>query len=175
MRPAHRRITFKNIPQIEKITVHAFANKASDDSAHLHVASMAVQAITNVRVTTHQVRMPVMQWGLKKGKFTSVTAELKNEDMYHFLAKVVDLVMPKVKDYKGVSWTSGDGTGNVSFGFDPEAVALFPEIELNYDAYPEKMIPGIHVTVQTSAKADKEARLLLTTLGIPFHGKFQST
>ena len=71
---------------------------------------------------------------LKKGKFTSCTVELKGEDMYHFLDKLVELVMPKVKDYKGVSWTSGDQTGNVSFGFDPEAVALFPEIEFNYDA-----------------------------------------
>lgn len=134
MRPAHRRITFRNIPDLESITVHSFTPKASDDSAHLHVASMVVQAITNVRVQTHQVRMPVLAWALKRGKFVSVTAELKGEDMYHFLAKLVDLVMPKVKDYKGISWTSGDATGNVSFGFDPEAVALFPEIELNYDA-----------------------------------------
>jgi large subunit ribosomal protein L5 len=111
---------------------------------------------------------------LKKGKFTSCTAELTGEDMYHFLGKLVELVMPKVKDYKGVSWSSGDQTGNVSFGFDPEAVALFPEIEYNYDAFPEKMLPGIHVSIHTSAKLDKEARLLLTAMGVPFTGKFQS-
>jgi large subunit ribosomal protein L5 len=114
--------------------VHAFAADASDDSAHLHVAGMVLQSITNVRVTTHKIKHPVVQWGTKKGKSTSCTAELKGEDMYHFLAKLVELVMPKVKDYKGVSWTSGDNTGNISFGFDPEAVSLFPEIEFNYDA-----------------------------------------
>ena len=174
LRPAHKRVTFRNIPSITKVVVHAFAAKASEDSANLHVAGMALQSITNAKVITHKVRHPVIQWGLKKGKFTSATAELTGEDMYHFLAKLVELVMPKVKDYKGVRWTSGDGTGNVSFGFDPEAVALFPEIEFNYDAYPERMIPGIHVQIQTSAKLDKEARLLLTGLGIPFTGKFQS-
>jgi large subunit ribosomal protein L5 len=130
----HKRITFRNIPSIEKVVVHAFAANASDDSAHLHVAGMALQTITNVRVITHKVKHPVVQWGLKKGKSTSCTAELTGEDMYHFLAKLVELVMPKVKDYKGVSWTSGDQTGNVTFGFEPEDVALFPEIEFNYDA-----------------------------------------
>lgn len=174
LRPVHKRITFKNIPTIEKVVVHAFAANASEDSAHLHVAGMALQSITNARVITHKVKHPVIQWGLKKGKFTSCTAELTGEDMYHFLGKLVELVMPKVKDYKGVRWSSGDQTGNVSFGFDPEAVALFPEIEYNYDAFPEKMIPGIHVNIQTSAKLDKEARLLLTAMGVPFYGKFQS-
>lgn len=172
LRPAHRRITFQNIPEIKKVVVHAFCADASDDSAHLHVAGMALQSITNLRVRTHKVRHPVVQWGLKKGKFTSVTAELEREDMHHFLAKLVELVMPKVKDYKGVRWSAGDQTGNVTLGFDPEAVALFPEIEANYDAFPEKMIPGVHVTIQTSARVDKEARLLLGAMGVPFYGRF---
>jgi large subunit ribosomal protein L5 len=109
------------------------SSEASDDSAFLHVTGMAIQAITNVRVTTHKSRTGVQQWGLKKGKYVSVTADLKGEDMHHFLAKVIELVMPRIKDWKGVKGSSGDGTGNISFGFDAEAVALFPEIEVNYD------------------------------------------
>jgi len=107
----------------------------SGDSAYLHVMGMAIQAITNVRVTAHASRTNVQQWGLKKGKFASVTADLYGEDMYHFLAKVVDLVMPRIKDWRGVKGSSGDGTGNLSFGFDAEVVSLFPEIEVNYDMY----------------------------------------
>ena len=134
MRPMHRRITFRNVPQVEKITVHSFLGaKACEDSAHLHVAGMVMQAITNVRATTHKARKSVVQWGLKKGKFVSCTAELKYENMHHFLSKLIELVMPKVKDYRGVSWSSGDESGNITLGFDPEAVSLFPEIEVNYD------------------------------------------
>ncbi|KAF2430362.1 ribosomal protein L5 [Tothia fuscella] len=172
LRPLHKRITFRNVPRLEKITVHSMSTEAgSGDSAYLHVTGMVIQAITNVRVKTHEARTTVQQWGLKKGKYSSVTAEMKGEDMYHFLSKCVDLVMPRIKDWKGVKGSSGDETGNISFGLDPDVVALFPEIEVNYDMYPPKMIPGCHVTVHTTANSDKEARLLLTAFGLPFYGK----
>jgi large subunit ribosomal protein L5 len=134
LRPVHRRITFRNIPQLERITVHSMSSEAGGgDSEYLHVMGMVIQNITNVRVTTHASKTNVQQWGLKKGKFASVTAELRGEDMYHFLSKVVDLVMPRIKDWRGVEGSSGDGTGNLSFGFESEVVALFPEVEVNYD------------------------------------------
>jgi len=172
LRPAHKRVTFRNLPKLTGITVHTMAKNASDDSAPLHVAGMVIQAITNVRVETHTSKVGVQQWGLKKGKYVSVTADLRGEDMYHFLAKCIELVMPRIKDWKGVKGSSGDSIGGISFGFDPETVALFPEIEVNYDMYPPKMIPGCHVTVHTSATTDREARLLLTSIGVPFHGQF---
>lgn len=53
--------------------------------------------------------------------------------MYHFVGKLIDVVMPKIKDWKGVKGTSGDSSGNITFGLEPENVALFPEIEVNYD------------------------------------------
>lgn len=111
------------------------ASEASSegDSGWLHVTGMAVQAITNVRVTTHAARKAVTQWGLKRGKFVSCTATLEREDMYHFLSKLVDLVLPRLKDWKGVSRATGDSCGNLTFGLTREAVALFPEIEVNYD------------------------------------------
>jgi len=94
--------------------------------------------------------------------------------MYHFLAKVVDVVMPKIKDYKGASGGSGDGSGNLAFGFTSETVGMFPEIEVNYDSYPPKMIPGIDVIVKTTATNDKDARLLLSSLGVPFYGTYRN-
>ena len=106
-----------------------------------------------------------------KGKSIACTADLKGESMYHFLDKLISVVMPKIKDWRGVRATTGDNSGNISFGFGPEVVATFPEIENNYDAYPPKMIPGLHVTVHTTARADKDARLLLETFGVPFYGK----
>ena len=81
--------------------------------------------------------------------------------------------MPRIKDWKGVSGTSGDSIGNISFGMTPEQVALYPEIEFNYGHYPPEMIPGLHITIQTTALTDKEGRLLLMAMGIPFHGELK--
>ncbi|KAK4501925.1 hypothetical protein PRZ48_007735 [Zasmidium cellare] len=164
-------ITFRNVPKLERVTVHTMLKGAADDSAYLHVAGMVVQNITNVRVQTHAVRKSVASFGLRAGKHVSVTSELYGENMYHFLSKVIDVVMPKIKDYKGVKGSSGDSSGHISFGFKPEEVALFPEVEVNYDMYPPKMIPGLHVTVHTSATTDYDARMLLQAIGVPFYGK----
>ena len=57
------------------------------------------------------------------------------------------------------------------FGLEPDMVGMFPEVEVNYDAYPPRMIPGMHVTIHTSASTDKDARLLLQQMGVPFYGK----
>ncbi|KAF1347011.1 ribosomal protein L5 domain-containing protein [Delphinella strobiligena] len=171
LRLLRKPITFRNVPKLEKVTVHTMVSGAIEDSAHLHVAGMVVQAITNVRATAHKTRKSVAGFGIRKGQHLSVTAELKGEDMYHFLSKCIDVVMPKIKDWRGVKGSSGDSSGNIAFGFTPEDVALFPEVEVNYDAYPPKMIPGCHVTVHTSASNDRDARLLLSSLGIPFYGK----
>jgi large subunit ribosomal protein L5 len=126
--------TFRNIPEITKVVVHSMVPEAQENSAHLHVAGMAVQAMTNVRVKTHKARHNVVGWGIREGKYVAVTAEVEREDTFHFLSKLVDVVLPKIKEWKGVNGTSGDGSGNISFGLKPDQVALFPEIEVNYDA-----------------------------------------
>ncbi|KAF2175288.1 ribosomal protein L5 [Zopfia rhizophila CBS 207.26] len=163
--------TFRNIPEITRVTVHSMVPDAQENSAHLHVAGMVVQAISNVRVTSHKARHNVVAWGLREGKHVSVTASIEREDTFHFLSKLIDVVLPRIKEWKGVSGTSGDSSGNISFGLTPDVVSLFPEIEVNYDMYPPKMIPGCHITIHTSASNDRDARLLLQSIGIPFHGK----
>jgi len=125
---------FRNIPKITKVTVHSMVPEAQENSAHLHIAGMIVQAITNVRATAHKARHNVVGWGLREGKFISVTADAEREDAYHFLAKLVDVVLPRIKEWKGVPGSSGDGSGNISFGLTPDQVSLFPEVEINYDA-----------------------------------------
>ena len=127
-------ITWHNIPQLTRVTVHTMQKQAQENSAHLHVAGMVLQAITNVRATAHETRKSVSGFGLKARQNLSVTCDLKGEDMYHFLSKVIDVVMPKIKDFRGVKGSSGDNSGNIAFGLSNEAVALFPEIEVNYDS-----------------------------------------
>ena len=126
-------ITYKNIPKLEKITVHTMVKNASTDSAHLHVAGMVMQAITSVRATTHSTKKNVAGFGIRQGQYLSMTCELKGEDMHHFLSKVVDVVMPKIKDFKGIKGSTGDSSGNLAFGLRAEEVAMFPEVEVNYD------------------------------------------
>ena len=113
--------------------MHSMVKGAIENSAHLHVARMVMQAITNVRATAHATRKSVAGFGVREGQYLSVTCELRGENMYHFLSKVVDVVMPKIKDWRGVKGSSGDSSGNLAFGLTQEDVALFPEVEVNYD------------------------------------------
>lgn len=128
-----RPITFRNVPTLEKITVSSFVQGAGSDSAYLHVAGMALQAITNVRCTVYKAKKAIPRFSIRQGKAVAVACELRGEDMWCFLAKVVDVVMPRIKDFKGVSGGSGDNNGNLAFGFKPDVVGFFPEIEINYD------------------------------------------
>ncbi|EGE03959.1 54S ribosomal protein L7 [Trichophyton equinum CBS 127.97] len=172
LRLLRKPITFNNIPELSGVTVHSYVKDAVASSSFLHVAGMTLQAITNVRVKTHKVKTGVPKWGLIPGhKHVAATAELEGEDMYHFFSKLVDVVMPKFKDWKGVKVTSGDGSGNITLGLEPSMVAMFPEIEVNYDMYPPRMIPGCHITIKTTARTDKDARILLNAMGVPFDGK----
>jgi len=134
LRLLRKPITFRNVPRLEKITVHTMVKGALSNSAHLHVAGMVIQAITNVRVVSHRIRKANATFGTRAGQYVSVTAELWGEDMYHFVSKMVDVIMPKIKDFRGVKGSSGDSSGNIAFGLSSEDVAMFPEIEINYDS-----------------------------------------
>lgn len=107
---------------------------ATGDSAPLHVAGMALQAITNVRCEVFNAKKTIATFGLVRGKAIAVGCELRGEDMWCFLSKLVEVVMPRIKDYKGVKGASGDGNGNIGWGYTPAVVGLFPEIEINYDS-----------------------------------------
>lgn len=135
LRLLRKPIRFNNIPQVERITIHSYVkNAAHENSSWLHVAGMAVQAISNMRVETFKSKSSVGTWGIAPGRDTvAVKAELRGETMYHFLGKLIDVVLPRIKDWQGVKGSSGDSSGNITFGLDPENVALFPEIEVNYD------------------------------------------
>lgn len=126
-------ITFRNVPRLERVTVHCMAKEAKENSAYLHVAGMVLQAITNVRATAHETQKSVAGFGVREGQFLSVTCELTGETMYHFLSKVVDVVLPKIKDFRGIKGSTGDSSGNLAFGLTAEDIALFPEVEVNYD------------------------------------------
>lgn len=129
-----RNITFRNVPRLEKIVVHSFLRGAGTDVNYIAVAGMVVQAITNVRASVFRAKRNIADFHLVKGKPCAVGVELKGEDMWDFLGKCVEVVMPRVKEWSGVSGGSGDGNGDLGFGFGPDVVGMFPEVEVNYDA-----------------------------------------
>nr|POE78536.1 putative 54s ribosomal protein l7, mitochondrial [Quercus suber] len=165
LRLLRKPITFRNVPQLTGITLHTMVKEARKESSHLHVAGMVMQAITGTRPQVHTIKKSASNFEIRAGQHLSLTCKLVGEDMHHFVSKIIDVVMPKIKDWKGIKGSSGDSSGNIAFGFTPEDVAMFPEIEVNYDAYPPKMIPGCHVVIHTSATNDQDARLFLTQIG----------
>lgn len=121
--------TFRNVPTLTGVTVHAMVKGAIEDNGHLAVAGMVVQSITGVRATVGYAKQNIGGWGLKKGQPISVKAHMEGQLAWRFMASLIDVVMPRVKEYKGVLGSSGDSSGNISFGFRARDLAHFPEIE----------------------------------------------
>jgi large subunit ribosomal protein L5 len=106
LRLIERDITWQNIPKVEEITVHTMVKGALGDSAHLHVAGILLQAVTGVRPTAHAAKHNVATWGIRKGSYVSLTSTMRNNDALEFLDKVIHLVFPRIKDWKGVEGRS---------------------------------------------------------------------
>ncbi|KAK1760474.1 mitochondrial ribosomal protein l7-like protein [Echria macrotheca] len=168
-----RNITFRNIPEIKEITLATYVPQAIKDADHLVVARTALLALTGTLPDITKTNSNVAQWQIIKGKKSGVKTTMYGNDAYDFLDRCINIVFPRIKDWKGIEASTGDSCGNLSWGFTPDQLALFPEIEVNYDMYPAKMIPGCRVFVKTSATSDRQARLLLQALGIPFTGEIR--
>lgn len=129
LRLLNRPRTFRNVPALTGITVHTMAKKALEDTGHLAVAGMVVQSITGVRVDVHKAKKSVAPFDLRAGRAVSVKAQFQGALAWRFMSNLVDVVMPRIKEYQGAKGTSGDSSGNITFGFTEEQVSLFPEIE----------------------------------------------
>ena len=112
------------------------AKAALSDPDYIAATGMAVQAITGVRATVCYSKTHIAPWNLRENKPVGVKATIRGMQAWRFLASCVEVVMPRIKDYKGVKGTTGDGGGNLMFGFTPEQVALFPEIEGVFVPFP---------------------------------------
>ncbi|KAK4148095.1 ribosomal protein L5 domain-containing protein [Dichotomopilus funicola] len=169
-----RDITFTNIPAIREITVASYVPVAVQDPDHLLVARTVLLAMTGTTPEITKTKSNVVQWALRKGERAGVKATVYGNDAYEFLDRCVHLVFPRIRDYMGIKASTGDSSGNLSFGLTPEEIKLFPEVEANYWLYPPKMIPGARIFIKTTATSDRQARLLLQSFGVPFYGKIRN-
>lgn len=139
LRPVERDITFRNVPEVLAVTLSVYQPQGIKDPTYLLATRAALQAATGARPEITRVRTGVSQWGIGKGQCSGAKATVWGDQAYELLDKMVHLVFPRIKEWQGVVSTTGDETGNLGWGFTSEEFALFPEIQVNYDAYPTKV------------------------------------
>ncbi len=156
------------IPSVEKIKVSVgvgkIARKASNamDDAKIKIISDNVAEITGQQPTIHKAKKSISNFKTREGMPIGVSVTLRGTRMYDFLSKLVNIALPRVRDFRGINPKAFDGHGNYSLGIKDYTV--FPEVK------PEEIeiTHGIEITVVTTATDDKAGLALLTTLGFPF-------
>jgi large subunit ribosomal protein L5 len=158
---------YKNVmqvPKITKIVVNMGLGEALSNIKILDSASEEISLITGQRPVITKARKSVANFKLREGNPIGCAVTLRREKMYEFLDRLVNVALPRVRDFRGISPKGFDGRGNYTFGIKEQII--FPEI--SYDKIDK--IKGMNITVVTSAKTDEEARSLLRYLGMPFAG-----
>jgi large subunit ribosomal protein L5 len=157
--------TYKNpmqVPKLEKITVNMGLGEAIQNIKVLDTAVDALTAITGQKAVVTKAKKSIANFKLREGMPIGAMVTLRRERMYEFFDRLVNLSLPRVRDFRGVSPKAFDGRGNYTLGIREQII--FPEVD--YDKLDK--IRGMNITIGTTAKTDEEARALLRHLGMPF-------
>lgn len=160
-----KRFGYKNImqvPRLEKIVVNMGVGEAVQNPKALENAVEDLTQITGQRPSIRRARKSISNFKLRQGMEIGAMVTLRKDRMYEFLDRLINLALPRVRDFRGVSDKSFDGHGNYSLGVREQII--FPEID--YDKVDK--IRGMDVTIVTTAKTDEEAYELLKEFGMPF-------
>ncbi|BEH11374.1 MULTISPECIES: 50S ribosomal protein L5 [Geobacter] len=150
------------VPKIEKIVVNMGLGEAIQNVKILDSAVEELAAIAGQKAVITKAKKSIAGFKLRQGMPIGCMVTLRREKMYEFLDRLINVALPRVRDFKGVSAKGFDGRGNYSLGVKEQLI--FPEI--NYDKIDK--IKGLNITIVTSAKTDEESRALLKHLGMPF-------
>lgn len=150
------------VPKLDKIVVNVGLGEARDDSKVLDRAQNEIAQITLQRPAVTRARKSVSNFRLRAGMPVGLRVTLRGVRMWAFLDRLVNIALPRVRDFRGVSTNSFDGRGNYNLGLKEQIV--FPEI--SYDQV--DALRGMDISIVTTAKTDEEARSLLELLGMPF-------
>ncbi len=150
------------IPKIEKIVLNMGVGEAKENAKLLDAAVADMEAITGQHAVVTKARNSVANFKIREGQGIGCKTTLRGEKMYDFLDRLVNLALPRVRDFRGVNPNSFDGRGNYALGLKEQII--FPEIE--YDKVDK--VRGMDVIFVTTAKTDEEARELLRLFGMPF-------
>ncbi len=150
------------VPKIEKITLNTSSSDFKSDKDFLAKTKEWLAVITGQKSQENKARLSVAGFNIREGDVVGLKVTLHGDKMYDFYQKLVDIVLPRLKDFQGVSRSHFDDQGNYTLGFSEQII--FPEIE--YDKIGR--IQGLEVTITTSTSDPKQAFALLQALGMPF-------
>lgn len=163
-----KEIGYKNpfqVPRLDKIIINMGLGEAAQDSRKAQSALEDLALIAGQKPVLTKAKNSIAGFKLREGMNIGVKVTLRSERMYEFLDRLVNIAMPRIRDFRGISPKSFDGRGNYSLGIREHII--FPEI--NYDKV--EQIRGMDVTIVTTAKTDQEALILLKGFELPFTGQ----
>ncbi|ETI64750.1 50S ribosomal protein L5 [Sphingobium sp. C100] len=150
------------VPKIDKITLNMGVGEATQDKKKVTSAAEEMELIAGQKPVITKARKSIAQFKLREGMPIGAKVTLRRERMYEFLDRLINVALPRVRDFRGLNPKSFDGRGNYAFGIKEQII--FPEI--NYDRIDK--VRGMDIIVTTTAKTDDEARELLRLFGFPF-------
>ena len=150
------------IPKLEKIIINMGLGSEKDNPKAIEKAVAELSTIAGQKAVVTKAKKSVANFKVREGMNIGAKVTLRGERMYYFADKLMNIVLPRVRDFRGVSDTSFDGRGTYAMGLKEQLI--FPEI--NYDDVDK--VRGMNIVFVTSAKTDEEARELLALLGMPF-------
>ena len=160
-----KKFGYKNvmeIPKIEKIVINMGVGEAKDNAKALESAVADMETITGQKAIVTKAKKSIANFKIREGLAIGCKTTLRGEKMYEFLDRLVNLALPRVRDFHGVNPNSFDGRGNYALGIKEQII--FPEIE--YDKVDK--VRGMDIIIVTTAKTDEEARELLRLFNMPF-------
>ncbi len=160
-----KKFEYKNkmeVPKLAKIVLNMGVGEAKENAKVLESAVKDMETITGQHAVTTKAKKSVANFKLREGQAIGCMTTLRGEKMYDFMDRLVNLALPRVRDFRGVNPNSFDGRGNYALGIKEQII--FPEIE--YDQVDK--VRGMDIVFVTTAKTDEEARELLRLFGMPF-------
>ena len=160
-----KKFGYKNImevPKLDKIVVNMGVGEAKENAKLLEAAIKDMEAITGQKAVATKAKNSIANFKIREGMAIGCKTTLRGEKMYEFMDRLINLALPRVRDFRGVNPNAFDGRGNYALGIKEQLI--FPEIE--YDKVDK--VRGMDVIFVTTAKTDEEARELLTQFNMPF-------
>jgi large subunit ribosomal protein L5 len=150
------------VPRVQKVVVNMGLGEAIQNVKILESAAEELSTITGQKAVITKAKRSIASFKLREGMSIGCMVTLRRDRAYEFLDRLINIALPRVRDFKGVSQKAFDGRGNYTLGIREQII--FPEIDLDKI----DQIKGLNISIVTSAKNDEEGRALLTELGMPF-------
>jgi len=163
-----KHFAYKNhmqVPRIDKVVVNMGVGEAITDIKILEKAAQDLATITGQKPSTTRAKKAISNFKIKQGNPIGCKVTLRGKMMYEFLDRLINVAIPRIRDFRGLKPTSFDAAGNYSFGMTEQSI--FPEIELDKVTH----VQGLDITVVTTTNDRKETLELLKQFGMPFRGK----